>query len=151
MTIVEETPSPRLTHKAIFTPAFELRPDHLPSKADGILLWRLSIDDVTFLRRTFWPPGVWSLDDRYFAVTEVAGYLIPPPSLSVDTRLIVIDVAHHLECLVAKQTRGDVLPQAFESDVLVFTRETDGARGFKYVREITFTAFKTWVPISPPR
>ena len=147
MTVVVDTPSPSSCFKAKFTPAFELRPDYLPSKADGLLLWHLSIGDIAFPGRTFYPPGIWSRDSRYFAVTEVTGYSAPAQSLSVDTRLIVIDCPSRLECLVAKQSRGEVLPQGFESEILVFSRETDGARGFKYIREISFTDFKTWLPI----
>jgi len=144
--MVIDSPSPSSPISATFTGAKELRPETLPSKADGLLLCHLTIGAIAFPNRTFCPTGIWSSDSRYFATMEYRDYPAVSISLSVNSHLIVVDVPNRLECVVAKQSRGSVLPLAFEGDVLVFTRELDQAIGFRHIREIRFTEFRSWQP-----
>jgi len=145
---VIDVSSPSGLVTATFSPGGEMRPEGLDARADGFQLWHLTIAGTGFGDRVFKPHGVWSSDNRFFAVTEYPTPLESLSDLLSKTHILVIDVPPGLECVVAKQSRGTVTPISFEGNLLVFSREIRQAIGLRRIVEIDITQFENWRPVA---
>ena len=105
-------PSPDVLHKAILKYVGEIR--------FGPAYYSLTVDKISFGARAFGKSFLWSPDSRYFAVQE---WETRSESRGPQTRLLLIDLELKQECVLSRAERGFIVPQKFENDKLVYTKE----------------------------
>jgi hypothetical protein len=63
---------------------------------------------------------LWSPDSRFFAVQE---WETTSENGGPQTRLLLIDLDRKQECVLSRAERGFIIPQKFEKDKLIYTKE----------------------------
>lgn len=134
-------PSPDKKHKAVLT--------HLGESQSGSSYYSLSIDKFpnSFANRIFGKVCLWSPESRFLSVqewkeTEDAN----PPKLYL---LLIIDVLAGRECLIASVdgTRGNILPEGFIGESLMYTVMYYGQFGTTRSFESRFQYLDGWQTI----
>jgi hypothetical protein len=104
--------SPDLLHQAVLKYVGEIR--------FGPAYYSLTIDKISFGERVFGNSYLWSPDSRYFAVQE---WETTRESYGPQTRLLLIDLDLKQECVLARAERSFIVPQKFEKNKLIYTKE----------------------------
>ena len=125
-------PSPDRLHKAVLKYVDEIR--------FGPAYYSLTIDKIAFEERIFGNSYLWSPDSRYFAVQE---WETTSESRGPQTRLLLIDLDLKQECVLSRAERGFIVPQKFEKDKLIYTKEFYRPRIIKEF-EIEFLSIDRW-------
>lgn len=134
-------PSPDKKHNAVLT--------HLGESQSGSSYYSLSIDKFpnSFANRIFGKVCLWSPESRFLSVqewkeTEDAN----PPKLYL---LLIIDVLAGRECLIASVdgTRGNILPEGFIGESLMYTVMYYGQFGTTRSFESRFQYLDGWQTI----
>lgn len=125
-------PSPDLLHKAVLKYVDEIR--------FGPAYYSLTIDKISFGERVFGNSYLWSPDSRYFAVQE---WETASEGRGPQTRLLLIDLDLKQECVLSRAERGFIVPQKFEKDKLIYTKEYRGY-GVTQELEIEFQKVNRW-------
>jgi hypothetical protein len=124
--------SPDLLHKAVLKYVAEIR--------FGPAYYSLTMDKISFGERVFSSSYLWSPDSRYFAVQE---WETTSESHGPRTRLLLIDLDLKQECVLSRAERGFIVPQKFEKDKLIYTKEYRGY-GVTQELEIEFQKVNRW-------
>jgi len=133
-----EFPSPDKKHKAVLTYIGEIRADQ------GF--YALSIDNppLLFAGRTFGKVCVWSPESRFLVVqewkeTNEAGV----PGLC---QLLILDLSARRECIISNVdgSKGNILPESFIGDSLMYTVIYDGQFGMTKSFESRFQYLDAW-------
>jgi hypothetical protein len=124
--------SPDLSHKAVLRFVGEVRfgPAH----------YSLTVDKISFGERVFGHSYLWSPDSHFFAVQE---WETNSESRGPQTRLLLIDVDLNQECVLSRAERGFIVPQKFEKDKLIYTKEYHHPSMIKEF-EIEFLSVDRW-------
>ena len=134
-------PSPSKKRKAILTLIGEAQADHA--------YYSLSIDVLpnSFVNRVFGKTCLWSPESRFLAVQEwkeldESG----TPKFCV---LLLIDVLARRECVIAnvEATKGDILPESFIGESLMYTVIYYGQFGMTKSFESKFQYLSGWQTI----
>jgi hypothetical protein len=125
-------PSPDLLHKAVLKYVREIR--------FGPAYYSLTVDKISYVERVFGNSHLWSPDSRYFAVQE---WETTSESSGPQTRLLLIDLDLKQECVLSRAERGFIVPQKFEKDKLIYTKEYRQPSIFKEF-EIEFLFVDRW-------
>jgi hypothetical protein len=125
-------PSPDSFHKAVLKYIGEIR--------FGPAYYSLTIDKISFAERVFGNSYLWSPDSRYFAVQE---WETTSEGRGPQTRLLLIDLDLKQECVLCRAEKGFVVPQKFEKDKLIYTKEYYRPRIIKEF-EIEFLSVNRW-------
>lgn len=134
-------PSPDKKHKAVLT--------HLGESQSGSSYYSLSIDKFpnSFANRIFGKVCLWSPESRFLSVqewkeTEEAN----PPKLYL---LLIVDILAGRECLIASVdgTRGNILPEGFIGESLMYTVMYYGQFGTTRSFESRFQYLDGWQTI----
>jgi hypothetical protein len=104
--------SPDLLHKAVLKYVGEIR--------FGPAYYSLTIDKISYTERVFGNSYLWSPDSRFFAVQE---WETTSENGGPQTRLLLIDLDRKQECVLSRAERGFIIPQKFEKDKLIYTKE----------------------------
>jgi hypothetical protein len=92
--------------------------------------------------RVFGSPILWSEDSRYVAVQE---WLTTEEATGPQTALICIDVVTPRQCRVSTAKDGFIVPQSFQGEKLVYTKEHTDAHGSRVNEfEIEFLTLPRW-------
>jgi hypothetical protein len=126
------TPSPDLSHKAVLKYVSEVR--------FGPGYYSLTVDKISFGERVFGNSYLWSPDSRFFAIQE---WETTSESRGPQTRLLLIDLDLKQECMLSRAERGFIVPQKFEKDKLIYTKEYRGD-GVTQELEIEFQKMNRW-------
>ena len=105
-------PSPDRLHKAVLKYVDEIR--------FGPAYYSLTVDKISFGARVFGKSFLWSPDSRYFAVQE---WETRSESRGPQTRLLLIDLDLRQESVLSRAERGFIVPQKFDKDKLIYTKE----------------------------
>lgn len=124
--------SPGLMHKAVMKYIGEIR--------FGPAYYSLNIDKISYGNRVFGNSYLWSPDSRYFAVQE---WETTSESRGPQTRLLLIDLDLKRECVLSRAERGFIVPQKFEKDKLIYTKEYHQQSTIKEF-EIAFLLLDRW-------
>jgi len=125
-------PSPDLFHIAVLKYVREIR--------FGPAYYSLTVDKISFGERVFGESFLWSPDSRYFAVQE---WETTSEGRGPQTRLLLIDLDLEQECVLSRAERGFIIPQKFEKDKLIYTKEYYGPKIIKEF-EIEFLFVDRW-------
>jgi hypothetical protein len=126
------SPSPDAQHTAHFVCAGEIR--------FGPLYFSLSVDGYAFGQRIFGDAHLWSPSSNLVAVQE---WLTIDYSEGPITALVLIDLNLGREATVARATKGFVVPEAFESTIIVY-REKYAAREVVQQFDLDAMELKEW-------
>jgi hypothetical protein len=134
-------PSPNKKRKAILTLVGEARADHAYSS--------LSIDILpnSFVNRVFGKACLWSPESRFLAVQEWKE--IDESGTPKFCVLLLIDVLARRECVIAnvEATKGDILPESFIGESLMYTVIYYGQFGMTKSFESKFQYLGGWQTI----
>jgi hypothetical protein len=125
-------PSPDLLHKAVLKYVGEVR--------FGPAYYSLTIDKISLGERVFGTSYLWSPDSRYFAIQE---WETTSEGRGPQTRLLLISVDLKQECVLSRAEGGFIVPQSFEKDKLIYTKEYYRPRMIKEF-EIEFLFVDRW-------
>ena len=134
-------PSPDKKHNAVFT--------HLGESQSDSSSYTLAIDKFpnSFANRIFGKVCLWSPDSRFLSVQEWKEIdEANPPKLYL---LLIIDILAGRECLIASVdgTKGNILPEGFIGDSLMYTVIYYGQFGTTKSFESRFQYLDGWQAI----
>jgi hypothetical protein len=130
------SPSPTTQHTARFLFSGEIR--------FGPPYYSLLVDDYSFDQRIFGSEHLWSLSSNLLAVQE---WLTIDYSEGPITALVLLDFDLGREASVARATKGFVVPEAFESSMLVYRKEYAG-QGVVQHFDLDTSKIKEWKALS---
>jgi hypothetical protein len=136
-------PSPDKKHKAVLTPLGKIQADHHD--------YSLSIDGLPhlFTGRFFGEICLWSPESRFLAVQEWKQEWMKSPETGSATRfcvLLILDMSVMRECVIANvdEAKGNILPESFIGESLMYTVIYYGAFGMTKSFESKFRDLKDW-------
>lgn len=105
--------------------------------------YSMIFNDICFEGRIFGDDYLWSQDSKYFAIQEwkTIDYNKGP-----QTQLIILDVDNKKECIVSTANKGFIVPKAFESGKIIYTKKYKGRGVFKEF-EMNISSLEKWVDI----
>jgi hypothetical protein len=134
-------PSPNKKRKALLTLIGEAQADHAYNS--------LSIDVLpnSFVNRVFGKSCLWSPESRFLAVQEWKE--IDESGVPKFCVLLLIDVIARRECVIAnvEATKGDILPESFIGESLMYTVIYYGQFGMTKSFESKFQYLAGWQTI----
>jgi hypothetical protein len=129
-----ECPSPDKKHKAVLTYTGEIHTDQSS--------YSLSIDkpSLSFTGRSFGKVCLWSPDSRFLVVQE---WKTGVPKFC---QLLVLDLSARRECVITnvEGSKGNILPESFIGDSLMYTVIYDGQFGMTKSFESRFQYLDGW-------
>ena len=133
-----ECPSPDKKHKAVLTYIGEIHTDQSS--------YSLSMDraSLSFTGRIFGKVCLWSPDSRFLVVQEWK----EPDETGVPKfcQLLILDLSARRECVIAnvEGSKGNILPESFIGDSLMYTVIYDGQFGMTKSFESRFQYLDGW-------
>ena len=131
-------PSPNKKYKAVLTYIGEIQADQAR--------YFLSIDGLpySFAERVFGEVCLWSPESRFLAVQEWKE--TDEASEPRSCLLLIIDVLAKRECIIAnvEGTKGDILPESFIGESLMYTVTYYGQFGMTKSFETKFRYLDGW-------
>lgn len=109
------SPSPNTQHTAHFVASGEIR--------FGPLYYSLSVDDYAFDQRIFGDAHLWAPSSKLLAVQE---WLTLDYAEGPITALVLIDLVHGRETVIARATKAFIVPEEFNDSTIVY--RVDAAR-----------------------
>lgn len=135
-------PSPNKKHKAVLTPIEETQADHS--------YYSLSIDGLphSFVDRRFGDVCLWSPESRFLAVAEWKD--ADEAGSFRFCQLLIVDMLGRSQCIIAsvEGTKGNILPESFIGDSLMYTVIYGGPFGMTKSFESKFRYLKDWQAIT---
>ena len=133
-----EVPSPNKRHKAVLT--------HMDESKAGPGYYSLSIDGLphSFVGRIFGNAFLWSPDSRFLVVQEWKE--TDESGVPKFCQLLIIDMSAKRECIIAnvEGAKGDILPESFIGDSLMYTVIYGGRFGMTKSFESRFQYLDGW-------
>ncbi|HEU0294547.1 MAG TPA: hypothetical protein VFR47_17540 [Anaerolineales bacterium] len=134
-------PSPNKKHTATLSLIGEIQP--------GLGYYTLSIDKfpLLFANRVFGKVCMWSPDSRFLAIQEWKD--ADESNVHKSYLLLIVDVLTKRECLIAsiESMQGNILPQGFIGDSLMYTVIYYGQFGMTKNFESQFQYLNGWQSI----
>ncbi|MGB7873927.1 MAG: hypothetical protein WBL25_06050 [Anaerolineales bacterium] len=131
-------PSPNKKYKAILTSTGRIQADQA--------CYSLSIEGLShsFTDRIFWKACLWSPESRFLSLQEWKE--IDEADTPGFCQLLIIDMLTRRECIIAnvEVTKGNILPESFIGDSLMYTVNYYGQFGMTKSFETKFLYLDGW-------
>ena len=129
--------SPDQTHRATLKYEGEIR--------FGPPYYSLALDGTRVGNEVFGQSSLWSQDSRFFVVQQ---WLSTKESDGPQTALVCFDLSERRRCQVSTAKHGFIVPQRFEDETLIYTKEHFGTQGQRINEyEIDFRNLPRWKPM----